>query len=94
MAIAALTRSALEPVPVSDRARLRGVERPLGEADHPAGHRHGDLLGGKVADQRVCHFASVFQAKYAVAWPVMSQANGRVGVEAEAAGVVHQHFTV
>jgi hypothetical protein len=41
------------PVPPADRGGLPLVERLLGEAEHPAGHRNGDLLGGELLDQRV-----------------------------------------
>jgi hypothetical protein len=43
------------------------VERLFREAEHPAGHRHGNPFGGKVTDQRVSHFGSVSRAKNAAA---------------------------
>lgn len=42
----------IRPVPVRDRVGLPFVERLFGEAKHPAGHLHGDSVGGKVKDQR------------------------------------------
>jgi len=41
------------PVPVGHGLGLPLVEGLLGEAEHPAGHRDGDLVGGQVEDQRV-----------------------------------------
>src|SRR6202042_1126709 len=55
------------PVPLADRVLAPGIERLLGEAEHPAGHRDGDGVGGKVKDQRVHHFGEISRAKYAAA---------------------------
>jgi hypothetical protein len=44
------------PVAPADRVGPPLVERLLGEAEHPAGHRDRDLFGGEVEDQRVHHF--------------------------------------
>jgi hypothetical protein len=41
------------PVGLAHRVGLPLVERLLGEAQHPAGHRNGDVLGGEFTDQRV-----------------------------------------
>jgi hypothetical protein len=41
------------PVAFAHRVGLPLVEDLLGEAQHPAGHRNGDLLGGEFTDQRV-----------------------------------------
>jgi hypothetical protein len=51
------------PVPLTDRGGLPLVEGLLGEAEHPTGHRDGDLLGGELLDQRVDHFGSTSRAK-------------------------------
>jgi hypothetical protein len=51
------------PVPLRDRVSAPLVERLLGEAQHPAGHRDGDVVGGEVKDQRVHHFGSTSRAK-------------------------------
>src|SRR6187397_483762 len=37
-------------VPPADRVGLPPVERLLGEPEHPAGHRHGNHLGGEVEE--------------------------------------------
>ena len=44
------------PVPGTDRACSPLVVGLRREAEHPAGHRHGDPVCGKLADQRVYHF--------------------------------------
>jgi hypothetical protein len=51
------------PVALRDWVGVPGVERLLGEAQHPAGHRDGDLLGGEFTDQRVDHFGRTSRAK-------------------------------
>ena len=51
-------------VPIADGGGLPLVEGLGGEAEHPAGHRHRDPLGGELLDQRVHHFGSVSLAKY------------------------------
>lgn len=50
-------------VAVGDRLGLPLVEGLLGEAEHPAGHRDGDLVIGEVEDQRVHHFGRTSRAK-------------------------------
>ena len=56
MSSAALIRCASSQSRSRDRVGLPRVERLLGEAQHPAGHRDRDPVGGKVKDQRVHHF--------------------------------------
>ena len=51
------------PVPIGHGLGAPLVERLLGEAEHPAGHRDRDLVGGQVEDQRVHHFGRVSRAK-------------------------------
>jgi hypothetical protein len=51
------------PVPMADRVGPPPVERLLGEAEHPAGHRDRDAVGGQVEDQREHHFGRVSRAK-------------------------------
>jgi hypothetical protein len=41
------------PVALTDRVGAPLVERLLGEAEHPAGHRDGNVLGGEFTDERV-----------------------------------------
>src|SRR3954451_7165667 len=55
------------PVALGHGVGLPLVEGLLGEAEHPAGHRDGDVLGGELLDQRVDHFGRTSRAKYAVA---------------------------
>src|SRR5687768_7131652 len=55
------------PVALAHQIGAPLVERLLREAQHPAGHRDGNLLGGELTDQRVDHFGSTSRAKYAVA---------------------------
>jgi hypothetical protein len=43
------------PVALAHRLRQPLVVGLRGEAQHPAGHRDGDLLGGEFTDQRVNH---------------------------------------
>ena len=50
-------------VALADRVGLPLVEGLRGEAEHPAGHRDGDLLGGELLDQRVTHFGRLPAAK-------------------------------
>jgi hypothetical protein len=51
------------PVALADGIGLPLVERLLGETQHPAGHRDGDVSVGEVEDQRVHHFGSTSRAK-------------------------------
>jgi hypothetical protein len=51
------------PVALAHRVGLPLVEGLCGEAQHPAGHRDGDLLGGEFTDQRVDHFGRTSRAK-------------------------------
>jgi hypothetical protein len=51
------------PVPLADRVPTPLVERLGGKAQHPAGHRDGDPVSGKVEDQRVDHFGGSCLAK-------------------------------
>ena len=55
------------PVTPRDRAGAPLEERLLAEAQHPAGHRDGDPVAGKVTDQRVDHFGSDDCDRYAAA---------------------------
>src|SRR3954471_19985358 len=57
----------ISPVPVGDGVGLPFVEGLLGEGEHPAGHRDGDSVGGKVEDQREFHFGGSTRAKNAAA---------------------------
>jgi hypothetical protein len=50
-------------VAVGDRLDAPLVEGLLGEAQHPAGHRDRDLVGGEVEDQRVYHSGRTSRAK-------------------------------
>ena len=49
-------RVGVDQVPLADRVGAPGIERLGRELQHPAGHRHGDPVDGKVTDQRVGHF--------------------------------------
>lgn len=51
------------PVPVGHRARAPSKVGLLAETEHPAGHRDGNTVDGKVTDQRVHHFGRVSRAK-------------------------------
>jgi hypothetical protein len=51
------------PVALAHRVGAPLVEGLRGEAQHPAGHRDGDLLGGEFTDQRVDHFGRTSRAK-------------------------------
>ena len=51
------------PVPLADRVSSPLVEGLGGESEHPAGHRDGDPVSGKVEDQRVLHFGGSCLAK-------------------------------
>ena len=51
------------PVALADRVGAPLVERLLGEAGYPAGHRDRDAVGGEVEDQREHHFGRVSRAK-------------------------------
>ena len=53
----------LVPVALADRVPAPLVEGLGGEAQHPAGHRDGKPVGGKVKDQRVLHFGGSSLAK-------------------------------
>src|SRR5215831_601617 len=55
------------PGPVADWVLLPRVERLLAKAQHPAGHRDGDPVSGKVEDQREPHFGLISRAKNAAA---------------------------
>jgi hypothetical protein len=50
-------------IAITDRARQPPVVPLTGEAEHPAGQPHREVLGGQVTDQRVDHFGSVAEAK-------------------------------
>jgi hypothetical protein len=51
------------PVALADRAGQPLVVGLRGEAQHPAGHRDGNVLGGEFTDQRVDHFGRTSRAK-------------------------------
>ena len=51
------------PVPLRDRAFAPGIERLLGETEHPASHRDRNAVSGQIKDQRVHHFGRVSRAK-------------------------------
>jgi hypothetical protein len=51
------------PVTLTDRIGQPLVVGLCGEAQHPAGHRHRDVLGGEFTDQRVDHFGRTSRAK-------------------------------
>ncbi|GGI02134.1 hypothetical protein GCM10007170_43150 [Arthrobacter liuii] len=43
----------IDPIAFRDRVGLPPVIALLAESQHPAGHRHGNTVGGKIRDQRV-----------------------------------------
>ena len=53
----------IRPVPFRHRACSPPVIALLAEFQHPAGHRHGDTVGGKIRDQRVDHFGLMSLAR-------------------------------
>ena len=53
----------IRPVPFRHRAGSPPVVPLLAELQHPAGHRHGNSLGGKIRDQRVDHFGLMSLAR-------------------------------
>ena len=50
--IGGVEQHGLLSVTLRDGVRHPLIERLLGEAQHPAGHRHRNTGGGKVTDQR------------------------------------------
>lgn len=46
----------INPITARHHSRPPSVEGLLGEAEHPAGPRDGDTVGGGVKDQREPHF--------------------------------------
>lgn len=57
----------IRPVTLRNGRSLPRVEGLFTESQHPAGHRDGDPVRGKVKDQRELHFGGSSQAKNAAA---------------------------